>query len=120
MSDILEQFGFVIFDRDGAYVVSHPPSKTACLVSKIGERTQDRLFSFDKEALSSHAAGMKARGMVPSKQGHASRWLTTMGARGSSVIPRHRGDAHGAPEVFGGSQNTGHMSAGLARMVGLP
>ena len=110
VSDILEQFGFVIFDRDGAYVVSHSPSKTACLVSKIGERTHDRLFSFDKEALSSHAADMKARGMDPLKQGHAGRWLTTMGARGSSVTP----------EVFGGSQDVGHMSAGLARMVGLP
>ena len=82
-SDIIEQFGFTVFDREGVYVVSSTPSGRDVLMTRIGTRTPDRLFSFDKDALSKHAEGMKLRGMDPSTQGNAMRWLNTMGVRES-------------------------------------
>ena len=52
--DLVEQFGEVCFNADGALL------QTECdvgklLVSTIGKATEERLFSFDLEALQRHA-----------------------------------------------------------------
>ena len=48
VSDIIEQYGFVVFDREGAYVISLSPSGDRSCYTRIADRTRDRLFAFDK------------------------------------------------------------------------
>ena len=95
VSDIIEQFGFVVFDREGAFVISLSPSGHERLTTRIADRTDDRLFAFDSDALSEHAENMKTRGMDPAKQGQAGSWVSTMGAReGLAAPPRSCGAIH--------------------------
>ena len=54
VTDLVEQFGVVMFDRTGAYLSSCRGDKA--LISKIGSCTGDRLYRFDQSSLERHAA----------------------------------------------------------------
>ena len=65
--DLLEQFGWVIFDEHGVSILT--PSKSGPnLMTRIGSRTSSRLFDFDMGALSEHARQMTERGLKPTSE----------------------------------------------------
>ena len=55
--DLVDQFGKVIFDADGVTVESADGGTS----TRIGEPTVNRLYSFDGDALSKHAAAIDVR-----------------------------------------------------------
>jgi hypothetical protein len=54
VSDLTEQFGVVIFDKNAVHV----GSEDGALITKIGDLTPQRLYSFDLDALEGHALGI--------------------------------------------------------------
>ena len=65
--DLLEQFGWVIFDEHGVSILT--PSKSGPnLMTRIGSRTASRLFDFDIDALSEHARQTTERGLTPTSE----------------------------------------------------
>ena len=58
VTDLVEQFGVVMFDRTGAHLGSCWGDEA--LISKIGSCTGDRLYRFDQTSLTKHAAKLPA------------------------------------------------------------
>ena len=59
VKDLVEQFGPVLFNRDGVYLASRG-MKDKSFITKIGSCTPERLYSFDVSALTTHSARMRA------------------------------------------------------------
>ena len=62
--DLLEQFGWVIFDEHGVSLLT-PSESGPNLLTRIGRRNSARLFDFDMEALTEHASQMAELGLTP-------------------------------------------------------
>ena len=80
VSDLVEQFGFIVFDSFGCYVVTPLPSGVP-IVTQIGLKTRNRLFSFDIKALAHHGRAMRTAGLVASPRDGATSLLDAMGVR---------------------------------------
>ena len=59
VKDLVEQFGPVLFNRDGVYLASRGMENKS-FITKIGSCTPERLYSFDISALTTHSARMRA------------------------------------------------------------
>ena len=61
VSDLVEQFGVVAFDHEGVFVLSPSTPSSACpQLSRIGDKTRERLFSFDLDALGQHHTSLRS------------------------------------------------------------
>ena len=62
--DLLEQFGWVIFDEHGVSLLTQSEYGPN-LLTRIGRRNSARLFDLDMEALTEHASQMAELGLTP-------------------------------------------------------
>jgi hypothetical protein len=85
VSDLIEQFGSVVFDTKGVHVVSSVPDQ-APVATTIGCRTPSRLFSFDSPSLTRHVSELESLGVSgPINPDMARLHLGAMGVRWSTV-----------------------------------
>ena len=84
VTDLIEQFGSVIFDTKGVHVLTRVPG-AGPLATTIGSRTASRLFSFDAPSLTVHAEALRGAGVGASDPEDLRPRLGTMGVRWSPV-----------------------------------
>ena len=84
VTDIVQQFGSVLFDKDGAYLLSVSTLGTP-IISQIGQGTPERLYSFDGAALTAHAKRMGELGFDSLRQGQIKHLLSSWGCAGDVI-----------------------------------
>ena len=84
VTDLIEQFGSVVFDTKGVHILTRVPG-AGPLATTIGSRTASRLFSFDAPSLTVHAEALRSAGVGASDPEDLRPRLGTMGVRWSPV-----------------------------------
>ena len=84
VTDIVQQFGSVLFDKDGAYLLSVSVLGTP-IISQIGQSTPERLYSFDGTTLTAHAKRMGELGFDSLRQGQIKHLLSSWGCAGDVI-----------------------------------
>ena len=58
VADLVEQFGIVIFDAEGAHIASNWGDEA--IITQVGRSTEDRLYRYDGKALERHIVRLPA------------------------------------------------------------